>query len=154
MPQKKPDAVFLLVPVPRPNMEGQKEKYQSAAIQPLKLLMESANLLPEGLLKSNAKNLESVMSGQGCSGIYCVGSGKSKKLQSFIEEIRTLANPGAELGLGEIPYKPGQVMHLEADITKLSQETGFFPKTPFHEGIRQTIEWIKQHPAVLSGFGS
>lgn len=45
-------------------------------------------------------------------------------------------------------------MHLEADITKLSQETGFFPKTPFHEGIRQTIEWIKQHPAVLSGFGS
>ncbi len=89
-----------------------------------------------------------------CSGIYCVGSGKSKKLQSFIEEIRTLANPGAELGFGEIPYKPGQVMHLEADITKLSQETGFFPKTPFHEGIRQTIEWIKQHPAVLSGFGS
>ena len=34
-------------------------------------------------------------------------------------------------------------MHLEADISSLHADTGFVPLTPFREGIRKTIEWVR-----------
>ena len=35
-------------------------------------------------------------------------------------------------------------MHLQADISALQADTGFAPKTPFAEGIRKTIDWVKR----------
>lgn len=57
--------------------------------------------------------------------------------------MRNEINPKASLGIGEIPYAPKQVMYLCADITELTNDTGFQPQTDFIEGIRKTIDWIK-----------
>ena len=48
------------------------------------------------------------------------------------------------LGLGEVPYGPLQVMHLQADTSALQEDTGWRPATPFEEGIRETIEWVRK----------
>ena len=48
------------------------------------------------------------------------------------------------LGLGEVPYGPLQVMHLQADTSTLQEDTGWRPATPFEEGIRETIEWVRK----------
>ncbi len=75
--------------------------------------------------------------------VYCIGSGEGRPLAEYIEMIRAAVSPAAEVGLGERPYFPGQVMHLEADIRTLTRDTGFVPEVPFEEGIRRTVEWAK-----------
>ena len=70
---------------------------------------------------------------------YVLGSGNAKPLRQYVEEIRDLVAPEVELGFGAIPYYPHQVMHLEADISELTADTGFYPQIPFKEGIKQII---------------
>ena len=38
----------------------------------------------------------------------------------------------------------GQVMFLQADISKLKKDTGFSPAVPFEEGIRRTAQWYRE----------
>ena len=77
--------------------------------------------------------------------IYCIGSGRATELKNYIYILRDVIDPNLPLGLGEIPYSPLQVMHLEADISDLQQDTGFMPRYSFEKGIQETIEWCKHH---------
>lgn len=74
---------------------------------------------------------------------YTIGSGKSKLLREYIEIIRDVVNPSLEIGIGERDYYPNQVMRLTADISELTEDTGFVPEIDFAEGIRRTMEWYK-----------
>jgi len=85
----------------------------------------------------------------GVSGkVYPLGAGAAKPLKYYIQEIRDAIDPSLPLGFGEIPYGPLQVMHLEADISLLHQDTGFIPQITFEDGIRKTIEWIKRNSVM------
>lgn len=75
---------------------------------------------------------------------YPLGSGNSKSLKEYIEEIRDTVNPSASLGFGKIPYYKNQVMHLEADISDLIKDTGYKPTTDFSVGINETAKWLKE----------
>ena len=77
--------------------------------------------------------------------IYCLGSGQSRPLIEFIEEMAEAC--GAELsGVGDIPYpKNRPVRNLCADISSLCEDTGFQVETDFSEGIRETAEFIRRH---------
>lgn len=75
--------------------------------------------------------------------VYFLGTGKPRTLREFICLIRDAVDPGLEIGLGELPYYPNQVMHLEADISNLTEDTGFQPEYSFEDGIRETVEWAK-----------
>lgn len=74
---------------------------------------------------------------------YTIGSGKTKYLREFIEIMRNTVNPGLEIGLGEREYYPNQVMELSADISELTEDTGYLPQTEFEEGIRKTADWYR-----------
>lgn len=74
---------------------------------------------------------------------YTIGSGKSRQLREYITAIRDVVNPELEIGLGERDYYPNQVMKLTADISELTEDTGFVPEVEFEEGIRRTMEWYK-----------
>lgn len=76
---------------------------------------------------------------------YVLGSGRVRKLKEYMELVRVAVNKSAKLDLGAIPYLPDQVMHLEADISDLTRDTGWVPKTSFDEGIRKTIEYYSKH---------
>ena len=83
---------------------------------------------------------------------YVLGNGNSGSLRTYIDkiceacaEISLVSSPIRPL-YGEIPYSEKQVMHLEADLSELTGDTGFVPMTSFEEGIRDTIRWyIKTH---------
>lgn len=75
--------------------------------------------------------------------VYCIGSGKARPLREYVELLRDEIDSGLELGFGEIPYARGQVMHLCADISELTHDTGFVPQVGFKDGIRDTIKWVK-----------
>ena len=73
--------------------------------------------------------------------VYCLGSGEPQPLANYIWEIRDAVSPDAEIALGAIPYAPGQVMYLCADLTELTADTGFVPEVSFRDGIRRMVEW-------------
>lgn len=75
---------------------------------------------------------------------YTIGSGKSMPLKDYITIIRDTLAPGLETGLGEKEYFDHQVMRLEADISELTEDTGFVPQTGFREGILKTAQWYRE----------
>ena len=76
--------------------------------------------------------------------VYCLGSAIAKPLKDYIGKIRDEVNKDAELAIGAIPYGAKQTMHLEADISKLTEHTGFVPEYTFDEGIAETVAWVKK----------
>lgn len=86
--------------------------------------------------------------------IYCLGSGKARPLIEYIETIRDAIDPGAELGIGALPYGKRQVMHLCADIRELTEDTGFLPGVSFEEGIRKTIAWVRREKGLSQEEGA
>lgn len=79
--------------------------------------------------------------------VYPLGSGQAHPLRDYLTKLRDAIDPALPLGFGRVPYGPGQVMHLEADLTELSRDTGFAPQTPFETGIRETIAWVREEAA-------
>lgn len=78
------------------------------------------------------------------SKVYCLGSGDAHPLREFIYTIRDIINPDAELGIGEIPYTDGTVMNLCADISSLTEDTGWKPEVSFNDGIREIVDYAKE----------
>ena len=72
--------------------------------------------------------------------IYPVGSGTCRPLREYFEILRDSIDPALPLGIGEIPYPPNQVMHLEADISELQKDTGFCPKVRFEDAAKIVAE--------------
>jgi UDP-glucose 4-epimerase len=79
----------------------------------------------------------------GATGIFNLGSGYAEPLRKIVETLRDAIDPKLPLGIGEVPYRPDQVMHLEADITRLTQATGWKPITSLDEGLKKTVAWHK-----------
>ena len=80
----------------------------------------------------------------GAQGIFNLGSGEAYTIRSIAERIRDLIDPSLPLGFGEVPYRPDQIMHLQADITKLKKATSWKPRTSIDDGLRQTVEWYRE----------
>ena len=79
--------------------------------------------------------------------VYPVGSGQSRPLREYFEILRDAVDPGLPLGFGEIPYPAGQVMHLQADISPLTADTGFRPKYTFEEAAQIVVKAYKERTA-------
>lgn len=77
-------------------------------------------------------------------GVFNVGSGQARPIREIVETIRDLIDPSLPLGFGEVPYRPGQVMYLQADITKLRTATGWRPRTSLADGLRRTVDWHRR----------
>ena len=75
--------------------------------------------------------------------IYPLGSGNGRKLSEYIEVMRDIIVPGATLQFGKKEYYPHQPMYLCTDISELSQDTGWKPEISFEDGIKRTIETIR-----------
>lgn len=74
---------------------------------------------------------------------YPLGSGEARPLREFIIAVRDAIDPNLPIGFGELPYADRQIMHLCADLTELTADTGFVPEVSFEEGIQRTIANIQ-----------
>lgn len=77
-------------------------------------------------------------------GPFNLGSGEAQPLRKIVETIRDQIDPALPLGFGEVPYRPDQVMHLEADINRLRSATGWAPKMSLEEGLARTINHFRK----------
>lgn len=76
-------------------------------------------------------------------GVFNLGSGQARPLHEIITMIRDRIDPSLPLGFGEVPYRPDQVMHLEADISRLSAASGWVPRVSLEAGIAATVDWYR-----------
>ena len=76
-------------------------------------------------------------------GIFNLASGEPVQIKQVISILRDCIDPALEIGFGEVPYAPDQVMHLEADISRLRAATGWDPKVSLPDGLRRTVDWFR-----------
>ena len=81
------------------------------------------------------------------SGAFNIGAGTTMTVREIAEMIRDAAAPGSALGFGEVAYRPDQVMHLEADIARIRDATGWLPRIPLRQGLAQTVDWYRSERA-------
>lgn len=75
--------------------------------------------------------------------VYPLGSGETRMLADYIKAMRDCIDPSLKLGIGDLPYNEGQVMYLCADISELTEDTGFKPQLTFEDGIKRTAQWMR-----------
>jgi UDP-glucose 4-epimerase len=56
-----------------------------------------------------------------------------------------LTNPTGEIGFEDIPYRPDQIMRLEADIERFRNATNWNPKFDLDLGLSETVSWYKEN---------
>lgn len=81
-------------------------------------------------------------------GLFNLGSGRPVQVRWIVEQLRQLIAPEAEIGFGEIPFRPDQVMRMEADITRLKRLAKWEPKVEFLDGLRRTVDWYQGLKAI------
>lgn len=75
---------------------------------------------------------------------YTIGSAKAKPLKEFIIELQEVLAPEVSLNFGDIPFT-GINMPLENFSTEnLAKDTDFKPKVSFKNGVRYTMNWLKE----------
>lgn len=70
---------------------------------------------------------------------YPLGSGNGRRLSAYVEDIKNAINPAIEVQYGAKEYYPHQPMHLVADISELTEDTGWKPRYVFAEGIKTML---------------
>lgn len=82
-------------------------------------------------------------------GVYNVGSGRVVTVRRVVERIRDLIDSRLPVGFGELLYRPDQVMHLEADISRLQRATGWSPRVDLDRGLAETVDWYRERSGDL-----
>ncbi|QDV35472.1 NAD-dependent epimerase/dehydratase family protein [Tautonia plasticadhaerens] len=78
------------------------------------------------------------------AGPFNLGSGRVHRIADVAAAVRDLIDPSLPLGLGERPYGPRPIMHLQADVGRLREAAGWEPRTSLDEGLRRTIQWHRR----------
>jgi nucleoside-diphosphate-sugar epimerase len=84
-----------------------------------------------------------VASSATASGIFNLGSGSVIAIEDVAQIVGAALGQEELLGIGDIPYGAGQIMHLEADTSRLRAATGWEPRVSLREGLRRTTEWYR-----------
>jgi nucleoside-diphosphate-sugar epimerase len=85
-----------------------------------------------------AAAFRAVLLNQAGEGVFNVGSPDAPRLRDTLSLLRDMVDPAAELGFGDVPYRPDQVMLLQADVQRLSQ-LGWRPTVTLEEGLRALV---------------
>ena len=76
------------------------------------------------------------------AGIYNIGGGNVVSLKTVVELINNHMGSKLDVQYGAIPYREGQLMHLEGSIEKIKNRTGWRPKIDLEEGLLRTIKGL------------
>jgi nucleoside-diphosphate-sugar epimerase len=78
-------------------------------------------------------------------GIFNLGSGQSIELRKIINTVKNLINPNLDIQFGAVSYREDQIMHLESNINKISNEIEWTPSVEIDKGLKKTIDWLKSN---------
>ncbi len=76
---------------------------------------------------------------QKAEGIYNLSTGEPRPLKAFVEEIRDVVNPGAEIAFGAKQANPNRTFWLDPEVKQIRMICGAC-RVAFAEGIRRKVE--------------
>ena len=78
-----------------------------------------------------------------------VGSGEDVTIIRLAELIANILGRKFSLEKDPSRFRPCDVNRLICDNSRARRVLGWEPKVGLHEGLRRTIEWIRQHPITF-----
>lgn len=90
--------------------------------------------------------LAALESGEALGGGYVefdIGSGVAVSVREFAETVRRMTHSQTRLNFGAVPYREGEVMFAQADISSL-KGLGWSPDHSLEQGLQLTIEGAKE----------
>lgn len=73
-------------------------------------------------------------------GAYNFGSGDTRMLREYMEELKDILHSSSELVYGAIPYPLTGMVSIQPDITKLQRELDWSANTSFKKGILEIVK--------------
>jgi nucleoside-diphosphate-sugar epimerase len=71
---------------------------------------------------------------------YDLGWGQTHSLQTVVNRLYTMMQAKTQPVFGAIPYRPGEIWKLQADVHATVQELGWSPQTTLEKGLALTVE--------------
>ncbi|MCS7192986.1 MAG: LPS biosynthesis protein WbpP, partial [Armatimonadetes bacterium] len=81
--------------------------------------------------------------------VFNVGAGKQTSVNELFRLIRSLVGVDHIEPIYE-PPRPGDIRYSLADISKAQKLLGYKPLVSLEEGLKRTIEWLKQKQSPLA----
>lgn len=78
------------------------------------------------------------------SGIYNVSANRATGLRELVDTLATLTHSTAGVNYGALPYRPGQVMHMEGNSSKFESVFGPVRQTPLTEALAASVAYVQQ----------
>lgn len=78
--------------------------------------------------------------------IYNIGNSQPVELLTFVQILER--NLGRKAVTNLLPMQPGDVPSTFADVTDLTQDTGFCPATSIDEGIGRFVSWYREYYGI------
>lgn len=75
--------------------------------------------------------------------VFNIGNNDPVKLMDFIEAIESAVGKTAQRNY--MPLQDGDVPATYADVSQLSEWTGFTPATPVREGVARFVAWYREY---------
>ncbi len=91
----------------------------------------------------------------GQSGVYNIGSNHATGLREIVDTLATLTHSVAGANYGALPYRPGQVMHMEGNSGKFEHVFGPIQQTPLAQALAASVAYVQQsqpgvHPEIIA----
>jgi nucleoside-diphosphate-sugar epimerase len=80
----------------------------------------------------------------GHSGVYNVGANRATGLRQLVDTLCEQTDAKVAVSYGALPYRPGQVMHMEGNADKFESVFGPIVQTPLPTALAATVSYIKQ----------
>ena len=75
---------------------------------------------------------------------YLIGSSNAKPLREFVLEMKSAIAPDKEFVFGDVPFTGVNMPLSDFDCSLTERDTGFRAAISFDEGVKRTMEWIKE----------
>lgn len=96
--------------------------------------------------------LAASVTGQEHGAVYNVGSGAQTTLAEVVEAARRELGIHAEPLWDSMPGRAWDTPHWICDNTEIRARLGWQPRIGFAEGLRATIDWLRNNPALRSHY--
>ncbi|MFJ9568728.1 dTDP-glucose 4,6-dehydratase [Streptomyces bacillaris] len=77
--------------------------------------------------------------------VYNVGSGNELTNLELTERILALCGAGTSM-IRRVTDRKGHDLRYSLDDSRIREELGYAPRTPFDQGLAETVAWYRDHP--------
>lgn len=88
--------------------------------------------------------VQTLPAGPGRSGVYNIGANQATSLRQLVDTLAGLTHSAVGANYGALPYRPGQVMHMEGNSDLFARVFGPVARTPLPTALAASVAYVRQ----------